>query len=465
MSNTEHSRITPIVPYVVGDIGNSQEIETALLVEEMDSLESISGISMADFRVADSNMVADVGKVIGVVIYGISRFVDNEIRSVSRETYPLLGIENDFLLFIESSLNAPMSALDRIHHTVNDVQEIMDFGIKGNSGAFFLNAFEQVLASNMYSRLEMAIREHNQNVTLSVRDIYALLSSNLIKIIDEMDNDCMGISGFGYARKMAQWFFGKSRDVNEPKKTLFQSVSKPKSNGALSFYVNKKEPDISLSSGDSLLKQKDTDYYPYRYTYISVSESVVFIEMNRLFKDFYINRNTFEHRVNEFLTDIAILVSTYTLFIRQASMIGDISDSETDLKVCLERLCLGAETLKSITHNKKALKILGLSKFDQDKYKGSTEDLMGCIREAAENCQSIAHTILSQHDIWDLLPITDNNAVILETGKSDVVDTMEKLNTILDYLDELKDISSVLDIQRISFTLKQLHYKLKLSGV
>ena len=126
---------------------------------------------------------------------------------------------------------------------------------------------------------------------------------------------------------------------------------------------------------------------------------------------------------------------------------------------------MGAEILKSISHDKDILKILGLSKFDNGKSRGNKEDLMGCIREAAENCESIALTILSHQDIWDILPMIDDNAVILETGKSDVLHTLEKLNTILYFLDELKEISSVLDIQHISFTLKQFQYKLKLAGV
>jgi hypothetical protein len=496
MKHTEYSPIQPI-----SFMRESHKIETdTILLEELASLESISGISMRNFTVAASHLVSDVGNFIDGVISGVARFTNHDMLSVSRETYQKLEIDDNFLLFIKSSLNEPMDALERIHHTVSGIHGEMGFGQMGKVGNLFLNAFEGVLASDMYSRLEKSVRGHNENLGLGVRDMYLLLASDVIDEINdiypsqnETGTGClpkslwspigigsrhdlksgfhfgtgigMTISAFGYTRKMLQWFFGKSPDVNKLKKNPSKPFYKLKSKEALPFYVKKKGIDIPLSSIEGSFKLRNIDCYPSRYSYISISDSVVFIEVNRLFKDFYLNRNIFEHRVNEFLTDIAILVATYTMFIRQANLIGDLSDSETELKACLERLCLGAEILKSVSHDKDILKILGLSKFDHDKSRGNKEDLMGCIREAAENCESIALTILSHQDIWDILPMIDDNAVILETGKSDVLDTLEKLNTILYFLDELKDISSVLDIQHISFTLKQFQYKLKLAGV
>ncbi len=458
MNHTEYIPIQPI-----SFVRDSHKIEKdTIFLEELASLESISGISVRNFTVAASHVVSDVGNFIDGVISGVARFTNHDMMSLSRETYQKLEIDDNFLLFIKSSLNEPMDALERIHDTVSGIHGKMGFGEMGKVGNLFLNAFEGVLASDMYSRLEKSVRGHNENLGLSVRDMYLLLASD---VIDEIDDIGMDISAFGYARKMLQWFFGKSSDLNKLKKNPSKPFYKLKSKGAFPFYVKKKGIDIPLSSIEGSFKLRNIDCYPSRYSYISISDSVVFIEVNRLFKDFYLNRNIFEHRVNEFLTDIAILVATYTMFIRQANLIEDLSDSETELKACLERLCLGAEILKSISHDKDILKILGLSKFDNGKSRGNKEDLMGCIREAAENCESIALTILSHQDIWDILPMIDDNAVILETGKSDVLHTLEKLNTILYFLDELKEISSVLDIQHISFTLKQFQYKLKLAGV
>ncbi len=459
MHNTEYNPIQP-----VSFLREVQpfELETeTLLVEELDYLQDILGISMQNFTTAASHVAVEVGDFIDGVISGISRFTNHAMSSVSRETYQTLEVEDDFSLFMESSLNQPMGALERIHHTVNDIHGLIGFGV-GKGGAVFLQAFERVLASDIYTRLERAVRGHGENMGLGVRDMYVLLSSDVID-----DSEDFYLTGFSCARQMIQWFFGKTdfQDPDKFKKNPFKPVHKLKQNSAFAFYVKKKKTDITQNAVDIFFKPQDMNCYPNRYTYISISESVLFVEINRLFKDFYINRNIFEHRVNEFLTDIAILVATYTMFIRQATMIGDLSDTETDLTVSLERLCLSAETLKSISHDKDSLKILGLSKFDHGKDVSKTEDIMTSIREAVCNCQSIAATILSQQDIWDLLPMVDENAVILETGKSDVVNTLEKLNTILYHIDELKEISSALDIHHISFALKQFQYKLKLSGI
>ncbi len=457
MNNTEYNPLQPVS--FLRDV-YIPEIEMAdFSSDELTALEDIAGIPIQNFMTAATHVVGDVSTFIEGVVSGISRFTNNAMTSVSRETYHPLDVEEDFSLFMDRSLNQPMDALQRIYHTVSDIQGLMGFGIVGQAGALFLNTFERVLASDIYTRLERAVRGHADPIGLGVRDMYVLLASEFI----EDDNGVPEVQ-MGGLRQLFMWFFGGQEDPPSlPKKGPVKPLYYSKRNSALSFYSKKPEPIFSKKNEISVFEPRDMDVYPLRYTYISVSESVLFIEVSRLFRDFYVNRNMFEHRVNEFLLDIAILVSTYTMFIRQANLIGDLSDT-SDLHVCLERLCLGAETLKSISQDKDALKILGLSKFDTHKESSNMKDAMNCIRESVENCKSIAETILEQQEIWDLLPMANDSGLVLDNGKKDVLETLDKLNFILDHINVLQEMASVLDIQKISSTLKQFQYKLKLSG-
>ncbi len=434
------------------------ELETdPLLDQDMDALEDIIGISMQNFRYAASHIVTDVGDFIDTVISGISRVSNNIVNSVSRETYQPLDIEDDFSLFIETSLNEPMDALHDIYSHVNEVQSLMGFGIMGQFGSLFLNTFERVLAFDMYSRLGRAIRGHGDN-SIGVREMYVLVSSS--DIDEDVSYRDSSVSSFD---RLFNWFFSPKKDKSQVlKKKKIPAIPRKKKNDAFSFYVKdkKKSNDTSKISD---FPNRDLDSNPLRYTYISMSDSVQFIQINRLFKDFYINRNIFEHRVNEFLQDISVLVSTYIMFVREAN-IHSIGVDEKALSVSLERLSLTADTLKSIGSDKVALGILG-NGVSSNKKQISIDGVVSCVKEAVLNCKSIAMTILNQQEVWDLLPMVDSDGVILETGKKDVLDTLEKLNDILDHIDVLSEKSLILDVQRVSTTLKQFQYKLKLSGL
>jgi len=427
----------------------SFELETDdLLPDDIYALEDVVGIPMQDFRIAASHVIGEVSDFIDTVISGVSRFSHTIVSSVSRETYQPLEVEDDFEFFMDSSLNQPMTALESIYGHVSEIHGLMGFGVMGQVGSVFLNTFDRILASDMYTRLGRAIRGHDDSL-MSVRDMYVLLSSSDI-VSDEGDS---GSDFFTQCKRKLVLFFSKKKDINL-KKNRFPSIKNNKKNDALPFYVKDK-------------KDKNFDGYytskPLCYSYISISDSVQFIQINRLFKDFYINRNTFQHRVNEFLQNIIILIGTYTMFIRQANLNSD-NFEDKDLQASLERLCLSADTLKSIGNDKNILGILGVETIP-DKQNLSLDNAVFFVKESLLNCKSIALDILSQKEIWDLLPMTNDNVVILEAGKKDVLETVEKINEISDHIDVLSDMSSVLDVQRVSASLKQFRYKLKLSGL
>jgi hypothetical protein len=438
------------------------DLETdEMLPEDIYALEDVVGIPMQQFRLAASTIAVEVGSFIDGVISGVSRFANDMTSVVSRETYQPLDIEEDFSLFMDSSIHEPMTALENINYHVNEIQGLVGFGIMGQIGSVFLNTFERILASDMYTRLDRAVRGHGDGSSMSSRDMYVLLSSVDIDSGEESD-----VASDFYSRCKRCLFFSK-KETSKLKTPTLPFVKNKKKNDAFNFY--KKNSDGP--SKDTVLSKNSSGYYNsnnfLRYTYISISDSVQFIQINRLFKDFYINRNIFEHRVNEFLQNISILIATYIMFIRQANLNSvDVSDDFTDkdLKVSLERLCLSADTLKSIGKDKDVLGPLFVSGGAYRKGV-SVDTLVSCLKESVMNCKSIAMDILAHDEIWDLLPMAHDESIVLQTGRNDVLDTLDKLNIILDHIDVLSQVSSVLDVQRVSSTLKQFQYKLNLSGL
>lgn len=445
MQTPQYSPIHPIPPRDIYPF----ELDTdELLPDDIVGLEDIVGIPMQQFRIVTSHIVGEVGDFIDTVISGISRFSNNIISSVSRETYQRVDIEDDFSLFMDSSLNQPMDTLESIYDHVSEIHGLMGFGVMGQVGSLFLNTFERILASDIYMRLDRAVRGHDESF-MSVRDMYVLLASS--DVID--DNDDLGVDFYTQCKRNLALFFSKKKDI-DLKKSKFPPIKSKKKNDAFGFYV--KEKDIK-----KLGSNYDTN--PLCYSYISISDSVQFIQINRLFKDFYINRNIFLHRVNDFLQNITILIGTYTMFIRQANLNPDNLESH-ELEVSLERLCLSADTLKSIGNDRYILGVLaGNTATVKDNM--SLNEVVSCVKKSVINCKSIACDILDQHEIWDILPIVNEYVDVLEAGKKDVLGTLEKLNEISEHIDFLSEISSVLDLQRVSASLKQFRYKLKLSGI
>ena len=133
-------------------------------------------------------------------------------------------MEDDFELFMESSLNQPMATLENIYGHVSEIHGLMGFGVMGQVGSVFLNTFERILASDMYIRLDRAVRGHDGSF-MSVRDMYILLSSSDI-VSDEGDS---GSDFFSQCKRKLALFFSNKKGENL-KKDIFPSIKNNKKN-------------------------------------------------------------------------------------------------------------------------------------------------------------------------------------------------------------------------------------------
>lgn len=461
--------------FPIQPISNQQDFSLQNIHDEENSseyvclLENIVGIPLQDFSFAPMSFVSQVGAALESIVANISHVSQMSLPGVSRETYYPLDIEDDFSLFLDHSLMVPMNALNTISGVVSRVQSAIGVGAVSRISDVFLNVFDRILASEAYSRLEHAIRDHADGY-MGVGHMYVLLSSQPMFVQDVYES---GIDMTNRSRRLFEWFFTKkgyqkksgSSDRVFDKK-VFTPLNKPFRKDVLPFYSGHPDP-VGAEDGDSLfLYSMDKNRYPLRYSYMSISESVVFIQVNRLFKDFYINTRVFEHKVNEFLQDIAFLIATYTLFIRQANIVDGSHYDESDDKDILsrvERLCLTAETIKSIGHAEGSATIMGLSKFDKTSSHSLEHSLLS-LKESLRKCEFSAHVILSEEHFWKGFSGESSYVSLLEVGRMDIFDTLKKIEVVQGSVDELFSLASVLDIQHVSSTLKQLQYKLKLSA-